>query len=130
MCNNPQKIEPTVYLNINEYTVEEKIILHIYVHESSMVHRTNGFVYDRNEDGDYKITVPERIANIYVRKQNFYTENKVFPYAEMSDLRSDLIKKARQMAINNSSSKNHLWIGMSDEELLRSLNLIEKDLNT
>ncbi len=129
LCNNSQKIEPTVYLNINEYTMDNKIILHIYVHESSMVHRTNGFVYDRNEDGDYKVTIPERIANIYARKQNFYTENKVFPYAEMSDLREDLIKRARQMAINNSS-KNHLWAGMSDEEMLRSLNLIEKDLNT
>ena len=129
LCNNPQKIEPTVYLNINEYTIDNKIILHIYVHESSMVHRTNGFVYDRNEDGDYRVTVPERIANIYARKQNFYTENKVFPYAEMSDLREDLIKRARQMAINNSS-KNHSWAGMSDEEMLRSLNLIEKDLNT
>lgn len=129
LCNNPQKIEPTVYLNINEYTIDNKIILHIYVHESSMVHRTNGVVYDRNEDGDYRVTIPERIANIYARKQNFYTENKVFPYAEMSDLREDLIKRARQMAINNSS-KNHLWADMSDEEMLRSLNLIEKDLIT
>ena len=79
--------------------------------------------------GDYKVTIPERIANIYARKQNFYSENKVFPYAEMSDLREDLIKRARQMAINNST-KNHAWVDMSDEEMLRSINLIEKDLIT
>lgn len=129
LCNNPEKIEPTVYLNINEYEIEDKLILHIYVHESSMVHNTNGVVFDRNEDGDYKVTIPERIANIYARKQSFYNENKVFPYAEMSDLREDLIKRARQMAINNSS-KNHTWVDMSDEEMLKSLNLIERDLVT
>ena len=129
LCNNEEKINPTVYLNIREYEIEKKKILHIYVHESSMVHKTNGIVYDRNEDGDYRVTIPERIANIYARKQSFYTENKVFPYAEMSDLREDLIKRARQMAINNST-KNHSWADMSDEEMLRSLNFIEKDLVT
>lgn len=114
LCSNPEKIDPTVYLNIREYEIEKKKILHIYVHESSMVHRTNGTVFDRNEDGDYKVKISERIANIYARKQSFYTENKVFPYAEMSDLREDLIKRARQMAINNSS-KNHVWTDMMIE---------------
>ena len=129
LCNNAEKIDPTVYLNIKEYSVDNKYILHIYVHESSMVHKTKGIVFDRNEDGDYKVIIPERIANIYARKQSFYSENKVFPYAQLSDLRPDLIKRARQMAINNST-KNHAWTDMSDEEMLRSLNLIEKDLIT
>lgn len=74
LCNNPSKIEPTVYLNIYEYMVDNKIILYIPVHESSMVHKTNNIVYDRNIDGDYKVTIQERIANIYIRKQDFYTE--------------------------------------------------------
>ncbi len=94
-----------------------------------MVHKTNNIVYDRNIDGDYKVTIQERIANIYIRKQDFYTENKVFPYAEMSDLRPDLIKRARQMAINNSR-KPHIWADMSDEEMLRSMDFYAKDLNT
>lgn len=42
LCNNNQKIDPTIYLNIKEYQVNDKIILHIYVNESSSVHRTNG----------------------------------------------------------------------------------------
>lgn len=129
LCNNSQKINPTVYLNINEYKVKNKVILHIYVHESSMVHNSNGIVYDRNIDGDYKVERPERIANIYMRKQDFYTENRVFPYAQMSDLREDLIQRARQMAISRNG-KNHPWSTMTDEEMLRSLNLIEKDLST
>ena len=129
LCNNPNKIEPTIYLNIYEYVVDDKIILYIPVYESSMVHKTNNIVYDRNIDGDYKVRIQERIANIYIRKQDFYTENKVFPYAEMSDLRPDLIKRARQMAKNNSR-KPHIWADMSDEEMLRSMDFYAKDLST
>ena len=77
LCNNSQKIDPTIYLNIKEYQINDKIILHIYVNESSSVHRTNGKVFDRNEDGDYEVKQAERIANIYIRKQEFYTENKI-----------------------------------------------------
>lgn len=102
LCNNEQKINPTIYLNIKDYLINDKTILHIYVNESSSVHRTNGKVFDRNEDGDYEVKQAERIANIYIRKQEFYTENKIFPYAQMSDLRQDLIQRARKMAINRN----------------------------
>ena len=129
LCNNEQKINPTVYLNIKEYKVDDKFIIHIYVNESSSVHRTNGKVFDRNEDGDYEVKTTERIANIYIRKQDFYTENKIFPYATISDLRPDLIKRARQMAINRSS-KHHIWADLTDEEMLRSANLYAKDFVT
>ena len=31
LCNNEQKINPTVYLNIKDYLVDDKYILHVYV---------------------------------------------------------------------------------------------------
>ena len=40
-----------------------------------MVHKTNNIVYDRNIDGDYKVIMQERIANIYIRKQDFYAKD-------------------------------------------------------
>lgn len=55
LCNNEQKINPTIYLNIKDYLVNGKMILHIYVNESSSVHRTNEKVYNTNEDGDYEV---------------------------------------------------------------------------
>ena len=94
--------------------------MYIPVFESDLVHSTKGEVFDRNVDGDYKVTSPERIANIYARKQKVNTEDELFPYAKMSDLRPDLIKRARQMAINNSQN-THIWANMTDEEMLRSL---------
>ena len=129
LCNNDQKINPTIYLNIKDYSINDKTILHIYVNESSSVHRTNGKVFDRNEDGDYEVKLAERIANIYIRKQEFYTENKIFPYAKMSDLRQELIQRARTMAINRNG-QNHIWAKMNDEEMLRSANLYAKDFVT
>lgn len=129
LCNNEQKINPTIYLNIKDYTYSDKTILHIYVNESSSVHKTNGKIFDRNEDGDYEVKQTERIANIYLRKQEFYTENKIFPYAKVSDLRQDLIQRAKRMAINRNG-QNHVWANMNDEEMLRSANLYAKDFVT
>ncbi len=129
LCNNSEKIDPTVYLNIKEYEIEGKIILHIYVNESSEVHRTNGKFFDRNEDGDYEARHTNRIANIYIRKYEIHTEDKVYTHIKLSDLREDLIKRARQMAINRSE-ENHIWADLSDEEMLRSANLFGKDMET
>ena len=54
--NNPQKLSPPTYLSIDAVTVDGKSLLVVYVPESSQVHRCNGRIYDRNEDGDFDIT--------------------------------------------------------------------------
>jgi ATP-dependent DNA helicase RecG len=56
MVGGPQKLYPPVYVSIEEEEIRERKILHIYVPESSQVHRCNGRIYDRNEDGDLDIT--------------------------------------------------------------------------
>lgn len=129
LCNNKNKLNPTSYINIYDYEYDNKIILYIPIYQSDLVYSTKGEGFDRNVDGDYKVTSPERIANIYARKQKVNTEDKLFPYAKMSDLRTDLIKRARQMAINNSQ-KTHIWANMTDEEMLRSLDFLKTDLKT
>ncbi len=47
--------------------MQDKVILHVYVNESSNVHKVARKVFDRNEDGDYEVKQAERIANIYKR---------------------------------------------------------------
>ena len=42
LCNNPQKIYPTIYLQIEDYDIDGKTILYINVPDSSEVHRCNG----------------------------------------------------------------------------------------
>ena len=68
--NNPQKLNPTSYLSIEEVQHEGVVLLHILVPPSSQVHRCNGRIYDRNEDGDFDITDNQTlVAQLYQRKR-------------------------------------------------------------
>lgn len=128
-CNNPEKLFPTAHLDIKEYIIDGKHILYIYVYESSDVHKTANKIYDRNEDGDFDITTNTTlISNLYIRKSSTYIENKIYPFAKLDDLRTDLIEKARIMA--NNRTANHPWTKMTDIEMLRSAALYERNLQT
>ena len=127
--NNPQKISPTFYLSVEEVTIDGKSILYIYIPESSQVHRCNGRIYDRNEDGDIDITDNTNlVSGLYMRRQGTYTENRIFPFAELSELRSDIFTKVRKLAANQRA--NHPWETMNDLELLKSAGLYLKDLQS
>lgn len=78
-------------------------------------------------DADVKVTATSQIAQMYIRKQNIYTERKIYPYVKMEDLRLDLLPKLRVMAANNSGSQSHPWIHLTDEELLKSMRLYSVD---
>ena len=127
--NNPQKISPSFYLSLDEAVIDGKTILYIYIPESSQVHRCNGKIYDRNEDGDFNITDNHNLVSaLYLRKQISYSENTIYPYAELADLRPDVIARVRKMA--SLQSENHPWGSMSDLDLLRSAQLYKKDFQT
>ena len=133
LCNNTQKISPTIYVKMNEYEYNGKTILHIYIPQSSTVHRTSGKIFDRNQDGDYEITNESLIESIYLRKQTDYSENRIYPFATMNDLRIDVIERVKQMAIENyhlNGKGQHPWINMTPEEILKSLQLYDKDYTT
>ena len=129
LCNNPQKVFPTIHIEMHDYIIGGNIILYAYIYESSDVHKTAGKIFDRNEDGDYDITCNTHlVSQMYIRKSSTYMENKIYPYAKMADLREDLIERARRLASNRVA--NHPWGQMSDEELLKSAGLYERDLQT
>lgn len=127
--NNPQKISPTFYLSIEEVEIDGKLILYIFIPASSQVHRCNGRIYDRNEDGDIDITDNTNlVSNLYMRKQSTYNENRIFPFAEMDDLEVDVFTKIRNLAENRKP--NHPWSSMGNLDLLKSAGLYLRDLNT
>lgn len=118
-----------MYLPVDEFEIDSKTILHVYVPESSQVHNTNRRIFDRNEDGDFDITDnTDLVAAMYIRKQREYTENTVFPYATVSDLKQELIDRARIMATNRNP--HHPWERMTNEEILRRAGLYKKNLQT
>ena len=79
ICDWDYRYEPRLaptYLSITEDELDGKKLLRIYVPESSQVHRCNGRIYDRNEDGDFDITDQTvQVAQLYQRKQTAYSEN-------------------------------------------------------
>jgi ATP-dependent DNA helicase RecG len=126
-ANNPQKLSPPVYLAPEVILYEGKSILYCFVPESSQVHRTAGRIFDRNAtDGDIDVTdSTHQVTQLYLRKQQTYTENRIYPYAALSDFRPDLIQRVRIMAGNQRTG--HPWTTLSDEELLLSAGLRLKD---
>lgn len=127
--NNPQKITPPTYLSISEVEIGGKTVLHIYVPESSQVHRCNGRIYDRNEDGDFDITdQTAQVARLYQRKQATFSENKVYPWIKLDDLRPELIERCRNHV--RIKTNNHPWADMDDLQLLKSAQLYLADPET
>ena len=124
--NNPQKLTPAAYLSVGEIEAGTKTILKVYVPESSQVHRCNGRIYDRNEDGDLDITNhTAQVASLYQRKQETYSENKIYPWINIDDLRPELIEKCRRHVRINAD--NHPWAAMDDLQLLKSAQLYQTD---
>ncbi len=127
--NNQDKMSPTLYLSIEEFEYDGKLLLWVYVPQTSVVQKCAGRVYDRNEDGDMDITdSPLQLQNMYNRKSNTYVEHKIFPYVTEDDLRMELIDKVRNLA--KSRKPDHAWLNLSDREVLRSAGLWEKDFSS
>lgn len=119
---------PTLFLIPEVIEIEGKKILHIHVPVSSEVHTYKRVIYDRINESDVKVTSTSKIASLYIRKQNIFTEQKVYKYVQIDDLRSDIISLCRQRAINKRS--DHPWRNLSDMELLKSAKLYTEDYET
>ena len=124
--NNPQKLNPPLYILPQEIKILGKIVLFLDIPESSQVHRCNNRIYDRNEDGDFNITDNTNlVAQLYIRKQSSYSENRIYPYVTLDDLRYDLIQRVRKLA--RGHRPDHPWAELDDMELLKSARLFHKD---
>ena len=126
--SNPEQMLPTVYLAPEIMDYEGKLLIHIHVPPSSEVHSFKRVIYDRVDDADVKVTATGQIAALYIRKQNVFTEKRVYPYVRKNDLRFDILPRIRQMAINRYPG--HPWKELNDAELLKSAGLYSEDKET
>lgn len=129
-ANNPKKLNPTYYLSPKVYEDENgNRIIYVFVPEGSQVHQTNLKIFDRNEDGDFDVTNnQDHIAQLYLRKKNTYSENKIYPFVTLDDFVDELFPRIRALAGNQRP--DHIWLEMSNEELLKSASLYRKDFST
>ena len=91
------------------------------------VHTFKKDIYDRIDESDVKVKSTGAIAQMYIRKQNIYTEKKIYPYVSINDLREDLFPLVRIRARNSSENQKHPWNDMTNEELLKSAGLYGTD---
>ena len=62
-----------------------------------------------------------------MRKQITYSENKIYPYAELSDLREDVIARARKMG--SFQREDQPWNTMTDIDLLMLRSFVTNEFN-
>lgn len=129
VLNNPQKIHPSLYLNLESIEYDGKLVLWVYVPISSQVEFCGTDIYDRNGDADQVITNSvDLVANLYSRKSHTYFENQIYPYVKEDDLRMDLVPKVKIMAL--SRNPRHIWENMEPMELFRSAGLYDRNMIT
>ena len=79
---DPDKINPTLYLEIEDFEIDGKTILYVYIPISSQVEMCSNRIYDRVGSVDKDITKStDRVAELFARKSREYTERRVYKYA-------------------------------------------------
>lgn len=129
VISNPRIFSPTVYLEPEILEYEKHMVIHVHIPSSSEVHSYKKVIYDRIDDADVKVTSTSQIAAMYIRKQNIFTEKKIYPFVSEDDLRLDLLPGVRQKAVNYAGG-SHPWKDMDDSALLKSAGLYGLDLET
>lgn len=126
--NNPEVLNPPFPLAVNEIEHTDGKLLYIRVPVSSFVHKRGIVVYDRENDSDFRITDEARIAKLYARKRNVFTENQIFPHLKITDLDTALFDKVRsRLALVNT---NHPWLEATNERILRDARFLRRDFTT
>jgi ATP-dependent DNA helicase RecG len=125
LSNNQTKLHPPFLLELEQVWVGEALLLYAYVPQSSQVHRTDGVVFDRGHEGDFRVVDNERISQLYARKSNYYSEARIFPRLQLTDFKLGLLDKVRVLL--RARREDHPWLLLRDEELLRSAGLYQSD---
>lgn len=127
--NNPNKIRPSLFLNLEEIVYNGKVILWAFVPVNSEVEYCDNKIFDRNGDANQDITKSvDLVANLFNRKSHLFYERQIFPYATLEDFRLDLIPVAKQLALLKNSE--HTWKNLDGLDFFSSAGLYEKNLIT
>ena len=125
VMNDPNLLDPPFCVLPETIDCTGRKVIRLHVPKSADVHRFKGVCYDRVFDADVKVRTTESITMMYLRKQNIFTERKVYQYVTMAELRTDLLQLVRRYA--ETMQQGHPWGKLSDEELLKSAGLLRHD---
>lgn len=126
--NNPQLFNVPPALEMERIDHNGATILKIWVPAGPSVYAYRNVIYDRMGDVDRRVRDDAQIALMYMRKQNMYSERRIYRYVGLSDLRGDILDWVREKV--SVRRKDHPWLSMDDVELLRSAKLYVRDRQT
>ena len=132
ISNNPEQLKPTFLLQPEPVEwidkAGKKQVIVIQVPASSQVHRFKNRIFDRSVDGDFELRTDAEISALYLRKSTEYSENRIFPYLRLEDLRSESIDLAKTLMKN--LRPDHPWLNLSIMDMLKQANLYRRDLSS
>lgn len=128
VLNNPKVFSPAVAVEFETFCYEGKQVIRLWVPADAFVHSYKHTIYDRQVDSDIALKLDSQISELYLRKQSAYTEQKIYPYVETTDLELDLLDEVRKLA--SIKRPGHPWTQMDNMSLLKSANLYSKSYAT
>ena len=117
LSNNSQKIDPTYLLFPEVFEVMGKKIISVQIPVSSHLHKSQGEIYLRSEDGDYRVRGTHQLSGIINRKLGMFSEQRPMIAFSMADLRQDLFERAKRLILTHNP--RHPWADLEPERLLR-----------
>lgn len=80
VTSNPDLFNVAPELEFFHEVIGDKYIIDLWVPMGPSVYRYKGVAYDRVADVDIRLKSDEQIAALYLRKQNLYTEQRVYSH--------------------------------------------------
>jgi len=128
VVNNPKLFDSPVAFEFEDLEWEGKTLLRIWIPPSPNMHRFKGDIYERVEDSDIVVRSASRLAEICIRKQGLYTEQRVYKHVAAEDLKLEMLDGIRERAVHKQP--DHEWARLDDVALLKSAGLFGKDFST
>ncbi len=121
--NNPELFIPYANVRPEVIEVEGKVLIVMEILSSNTVYQYKHKFYDRNGDADVDVTrQPELLNLLFERKSTNLYEGRIANGVTMSDLDHDTFEKCRMF--NQKEDGTYPWKGLSDEEILKSCQLV------
>ncbi|MBT1169639.1 RNA-binding domain-containing protein [Bifidobacterium sp. SO4] len=128
VVGNPKLFNVAPAIETERIEYDGRLVIRVWVPAGPAVVSFKHVIYDRVADVDRRITSETQIAQMHIRKQNHFSEQRVYRYLKPSDFRFDLLPRVRKLAA--LKAPGHPWAEMDDMELMRSADLYGVNYDT
>lgn len=84
VISNPNQFNVAPVVEMESVEVNGQTVVRVWVPAGPAVYAYKGVTYDRIADADVKVVGVEQKSLLYLRKQNEYSERRVYPYVAIA----------------------------------------------